>query len=172
MCVRTARPLALVGSLLLLGTFFEIGFMVNMSASLPRGLYRRVDAPAMRGAIVIVCLPAGIAALGRSRAYLHRGSCPDESEAVGKRVVAITGDRVAAGPDGVYVNGRHLPGSERLSRDSAGRPMASVDRPDLPLQPAELWLMGDDPRSWDSRYFGPVQVDAVVAVVEPVWTWE
>ncbi len=37
--------------------------------------------------------------------------------------------------------------------------------------PDDVWLFGlHDARSWDSRYFGPVPVNAVRGAVEPVIT--
>jgi len=150
----------------------KLNVMVNVTASIPAGIYGRKDVQPTRGAFVVVCLPARVAALGRERGYVQAGQCPGRAEPVGKRLVALGGDRVGSGSGGITIEGCHLPDSEPLERDSSGRLMAWVERDELPLQPAEVWLMGDDRRSWDSRYYGPVPVESVVAVVEPLWTWE
>jgi type IV secretory pathway protease TraF len=38
------------------------------------------------------------------------------------------------------------------------------------VESGQLWLLsGHDPRSFDSRYFGPISVSSVQAVARPVW---
>ena len=40
------------------------------------------------------------------------------------------------------------------------------------LQPDELLVLGEHPDSFDSRYFGPIKVDQVIAEVWPLWIFE
>ncbi len=40
------------------------------------------------------------------------------------------------------------------------------------LEADELLVLGEHPDSFDSRYFGPIKIDQVVAEVWPVWTFE
>jgi len=43
----------------------------------------------------------------------------------------------------------------------------------LRLAPSQLWVMSDtNGRSFDSRYFGPIDRAWVMEVVQPVMTWE
>jgi len=40
------------------------------------------------------------------------------------------------------------------------------------LEPDELLVLGEHPDSFDSRYFGPIKVDQVIAEVWPLWLFE
>jgi len=89
-------------------TGLRLGVGLNASRSAPRGVYRSVaDTPA-RGALVVVCLPAAVAAFGRARGYLGPGDCPGGAQPVLKRVGAIGGDVVELRSETVTVNGVRL----------------------------------------------------------------
>jgi len=167
---RRARRGALVAlagaaaALLCVGRF-------NTSASLPRGLYVELPrgwrgrAPA-RGELVVACAPAAAGELARRRGYLGDGPCAagaaGGAAALGKVVLAVGGDEVAFGEDGLAVNGRAVAASRAQGRDMAGRPLAHVPFGRRRLAPGELWLFAPyHPRSYDSRYFGPVGAAAV-----------
>src|SRR5439155_25992925 len=49
---------------------------LNVSPSVPLGLYRMVDEPVERGVLVVACGPLTAARLARESGYLIRGSCP------------------------------------------------------------------------------------------------
>jgi conjugative transfer signal peptidase TraF len=137
---------------------------LNLSPSLPLGVYRPVNAPVTRGAIVVVCLPLAIGRLARERGYLGYGPCPGHVERLGKRVAAVAGDTVETHAEGVRINGFLIPGSRPLDTDSRGR---KLPRPEerIVVQPGELFLLAtDNRRSFDSRYFGPVAVTDLVVV--------
>jgi conjugative transfer signal peptidase TraF len=144
---------------------------VNVSASVPRGLYRTVDTVPTRESLVAACLPPEAARVGLERGYLAAGHCPGGAQAVLKRVAAVAGDLVEVSPAGVRVNGRPLPNSAPAAVDSRGRPLAHVVWGQHAVRTGELWLIStEDPRGWDSRYFGPVLVAAVRSVARPVLT--
>lgn len=145
------------------------GVRVNVSPSLRLGVYRVAHAPVVRGATVLLCLPAAVASIARARGYLWRGACVGGVAPVGKVVVATAGDTVDVTTRGVWVNGRLLARSAPFSVDTRGRPlMPALGR--WVLVRGELWTYGDaDPRSFDSRYFGPVNADDVRAVIVSVF---
>ncbi len=154
---------------------------VNTSGSLPRGVYLEVPrgwlgrAPA-RGDLVLACPPAAGAELGRRRGYLGEGPCPAGAGGggrgvapLGKLVLAVAGDEVAFGEAGLAVNGRPVAGSRPLPRDSAGRPLAHQPFGRRRLAAGEVWLFSPfHPRSYDSRYFGPVVAGAIRGWLMPV----
>jgi type IV secretory pathway protease TraF len=40
------------------------------------------------------------------------------------------------------------------------------------IPPGEVWLVSTfSPRSWDSRYFGPVPASAIVSALTPLWVF-
>lgn len=144
--------------------------------SLPRGLYwlteRAVDDESIfPGDLVLVCLPEAAARLGRARRYLRSGSCPGAAEPVGKRVVAVAGDRVLVEVSGVRVNGRLLVDSRVRSVDSGGRPLDHLAGGSFLLGEGQLWLFSSHPLSWDSRYYGPVDERQVRGCLLLLWTW-
>ena len=171
---RSVRRLGSVGlSVALVGVFVgTLGSVarLNVSPSAPVGLYRTVDRPVGRGDLVVACVPVVAARLARERGYLAGGACPGHVQPVLKRVGAIPGDMVAVFPDGVTVNGRRLPGSATAAVDSRGRILSHAPWGAVVVATDEVWLLTTDvPRSWDSRYFGPVSLDSV-RVVRPLLT--
>ena len=143
----------------------------------PPGIYRATaqqpGSRLARGELVLACLPEALARFALERGYLARGAgCGDGIEPVGKRIGALAGDMVALAPDYVAVNGKRLPNSASRARDSRSSPVPHVAFGTHTVRRGEVWLFGDaDPRSWDSRYFGPVAISDVRAELQPVITW-
>ncbi len=148
-----ARPLGFAAVVLCAGVVASrLGLTLNFTASLPRGVYQRVDPALKRGALVLVCLPLPWAVLARERGYLGRGSCPGGTEPLGKRVAALEGDEVELTPLGLRVNGRLLPNTAPLSLDSQGRPMPRPKRTRLELAPREILVFTSYPKSFDNGF--------------------
>jgi conjugative transfer signal peptidase TraF len=146
------------------------GLRVQHTGSLPRGLYRTVRGPLVRGAIGMWCLPEVTARWARARGYLHGGGCPGDAEPVGKVVLAVAGDTVGLDVDGVRLNGRAVHGTGLVARDARGRMMSHAAFGVYVLPPGWVWLWSPyTERSFDSRYFGPVPTGALVSLVRPVW---
>jgi type IV secretory pathway protease TraF len=83
---------------------------VNLSASLPRGLYR-LDPACGRAALspgdfVLACPPAAFARLASARGYLPPGPCPGGTQPLGKLVLALPSDRLDLGPAGIALDPR------------------------------------------------------------------
>ena len=70
------------------------GFRVNMSASVPQGIYRISNAPFSPGDMAGVCLPSDWSLLAMERGYIGTGSCPDGSQPLVKHVAGLPGDAV------------------------------------------------------------------------------
>jgi conjugative transfer signal peptidase TraF len=143
---------------------------VNLSGSMPRGIYVLTQAPLRRGAIVAFCMDGDASVLALGRRYLGPGTCPDGREPLVKTVVAVAGDVVLTTRQSVDVNGVELAGSGSLEADSEGRPIGHYPFGRHAVGPDQFWVFSSAPRSWDSRYFGPVHVDQVIGTVEPVFT--
>ena len=165
-----------VAALLIGGTLASAriaGLRLNQTPSMPRGVWRvsRIAGPLDRGQIVTVCPPDIKAVrLGAERGYVPQGDCPGGYEALVKPIAAVQGDLVEVAAAGVRVNGRQVDGSAQLDQDSAGRPLRAYPAGAYQVAPGEVWLLsGHDPRSFDSRYFGPVAVENVQGTARPVW---
>jgi type IV secretory pathway protease TraF len=79
-----------------------------------------------------------------------------------KRVAGMPGDIVRVTPRGSYINGHLVPNSAPVPPDHF--PYGTYV-----LGPYELWLLGQDPMSWDARYYGPTPITLVNAVAQPIW---
>jgi conjugative transfer signal peptidase TraF len=144
------------------------GLWVNVTQSLPIGVYRITGGPIRRRSYVLACAPAWAAALAYERGYIWRGPCPGGTAYLGKLVAAIAGDTVELDEGGLTVNRRPLPRSAPLLRDARGRVLPQL-RGRWIVPPGFAWLWaGWNARSFDSRYFGAVPLTGVRAVVRPL----
>lgn len=172
---RAARAVALAAATAMLGaSAFAIvgsGLRVNFTASMPLGIYRLEPLPATgvaRGMLVAVCAPNDAADLGRRRGYLSTGPCPQDTEPLLKTVAGVPGDDVAVSADGVAVNGCPLTDSRPIASDRAGRQISAWPRGDYHLGRGQIWLYAGNPRSWDSRYWGPAATADLLALAVPL----
>lgn len=152
---------------------WAFGFYVNTTRSIPLGVYLRSDSSIRTGSYVSFCPPKNdIFDTAKKRGYIRAGFCPGGYGYVMKRVAAVGGDVVDVADEGVRVNGRLLPLSKPRLTDKAGRPMPKQQGQEWTLRPSEYLLMSDiNPISFDGRYFGPVSVQQIRDVIQPVWTW-
>ena len=158
-----------VGVFAVAATGYGLALRLNLTDSIPPGLYRVVDQPFGRGSTVLACLPKPVADFARSRGYVPRGSCEDGSAPVGKRVAAVAGDTIEVLDRGVLVNGQLLPNSAPLARDSQGRALPRLPTAIHVVRSGEVWLVSShSTRSYDSRYFGGIPESRITARVEPV----
>src|SRR6266566_4524667 len=162
--MTSPRMLAGAGSLLLatMVTWFA-GVRVNLSGSMPIGLYRVSSAPPMRGAMVLACLPVDVAVFAKSRGYVPNGGCPS----------AMAGDSVEVTSEGLLLNGRPVRNTRPLAVDAAGRSLRRFPDGTYIVAQDEVWLYSPySTRSFDSRYFGPLHVSSIRSRVLPLWTVE
>jgi conjugative transfer signal peptidase TraF len=148
------------------------GFRLNLTGSMPVGLYLTSAVAPSRDAIVLTCLPPNVAAFARERGYVPRGGgCPGSVLPVGKPIVAIAGDTVTVTPSGLFVNGRPVPNSQPLAVDRQGRPLPQLAVGRYVVRPGAVWVVSSYSRfSFDSRYFGAIETRRVRASVRQLWT--
>jgi len=132
----------------------------NASGSVPPGLYRIAPGPVGRGDLVLIRLPPNIAELADRRGYLPK------SAYLIKFVSAVGGERVCRVGDRVVARGTIV--VRALRRDSRGRRMPAWHGCRR-LAPGHLFVLGDDPHSFDSRYFGAVSASNIVGRAVPIW---
>lgn len=136
----------------------------NPSDSVPRGWYRIGPADSLHaGSIVLTRLPADAAALAAQRGYL-----PERIPLL-KRVGAMEPQQVCIEGRTVRIDGVAV--ATALKADQRGR-LLPVWQQCRALRDGELFLLSTtNPVSFDSRYFGPVAVSAVIGSAQPLWTW-
>ena len=132
--------------------------LFNATPSVPRGFYARTDAPVLEGALVTV--RAGDVAGD----YAAVRQFTDDGNRFIKRVAARVGVRVCAEGESVTVGEVAY---ARQRRDSLGRALPTWEGCHV-LHDGEVFLMGDTPDSFDSRYFGVVREDAIEGVWRPL----
>jgi conjugative transfer signal peptidase TraF len=171
--LRWARSLWwLIGLGTLIAATWIGGLRLNLTRSMPIGLYRITRGLPVRGATVLVCLPSDIAAFARKRGYVpHGGVCAHGTVPIGKVVLGVSGDTVTVLPAGLLLNGAPVPNSRTLASDHLGRSLPRLPYGTRVLGCGTLWLHSPySAWSFDSRYFGPVHREFVVAVVRPMLT--
>lgn len=143
------------------------GVRLNLTGSLPIGLYVVTHGPPVRGAVVLVCLPETWAELASRRGYVPNGnSCPGGMMPVGKPVFALPGDTVEVTATGLTLNGRPVANTRPLPFDRRGRPLPRLEAGAHVVGAGELWIVSRySPFSFDSRYFGAVPLADVRARV-------
>jgi conjugative transfer signal peptidase TraF len=157
------------GTLAALAAASATGLHVNTTLSMPAGIWQKQP---YTGSLhdsdaVVVCLqPSDLV-----RRYIGPGSCPDGLEPLLKTVGAVAGDIVTLGPGGASVNGKTIPNTAPMSRDAAGRPLPAYPAGTYRVREGEVFLLSShDPRSFDSRYFGPISTNIIVANATPILT--
>jgi conjugative transfer signal peptidase TraF len=168
---RAAGLVALLAVVTVLAaTKYARPWAINSSPSMPVGIYewRPVDRAIARGDTVVVCAPPSVTAFAAAHHYLGPGPCSSNTEYLLKLVAAVGGDVVDLGPRTIGINGRCLVTGVTLEHDHAGHVLPRVARGRYRLGPQQLWLWATDARSFDSRYFGPVDARGVVHLAAPV----
>jgi len=153
-----ATGLAVSSLLAVVGASHFIGFNSSPSAA-PVGFYWRTAPRPGRGKLVEFCLPEDVAVFAEARGYIGHGSCPGDSESLGKIVTGMPGDVVTVDAAGA------------LKTDSAGRPMEHFPFGPYRVRAGEVWVHGTARNSFDSRYFGPVPIANIRASLEALVTW-
>lgn len=147
---------------------------MNTTASLPLGFYRALPKPKALavGQTWTVCVPRHWTRYGLHRGYLDPGGdCPGGSQALIKKIAALPGQVVTVTKTGVRIDGHLWPMSTPLTRDTAGRPLAP-DYGAHTIQPGTVWVMGLNPKAWDSRYFGAIPEVDLLSREKAVLTWQ
>jgi conjugative transfer signal peptidase TraF len=132
----------------------------NASASVPPGLYRIRSGPVHRGDVVLIRLPPRIADLAERRGYLPK------SAYLIKFIIGVTGDRVCRFGGRVFVKGAFR--ARAFSRDRRHRHMP-VWHGCYRLASGQVFVLAEDPDSFDSRYFGPLSHHHIIGRGARIW---
>jgi len=145
------------------------GLRINTSPSLPMGLYIiTADAGAD---LVEFCPVEPFATLSIVRGYRDPGTCSDGAAPLLKPVIASAGDVVEVSARGISVNGELLLNTAPLTRDTKGRHLEAWPSGRYAVDPGTIWVASSyHPRSFDSRYFGPVSTAAIRCRLKPFLT--
>lgn len=128
---------------------------------MPLGIYVKKFSAVQRGDIVAVCLDSWHTQLGLQHHYLRPGATCNGSEPLIKKVVAIPGDDVQLTDHYIKVN-QNFYFYPTFYQDNQGNPLAVFPRGIYQAQ-NKYWLLGtQNPHSWDSRYWGPINPEKII----------
>jgi type IV secretory pathway protease TraF len=169
---RTALVLAgVLLTVMTLAWLYDVGpgrqreLKVNLTSSLPVGLYwcQRIAESAMLSPGTLVAFdppPWIIDDLHKVAPHLHLHTML-------KEIIAAEPDTVCLQGRDVTVNGAVIAQRPLLETYPLMGPTGC-----MLLEHEQLFLMGTDPRSYDSRYFGPAERAWMQSTCTPVLTWE
>jgi len=140
---------------------FPKRFVWNASPSVPTGLYWITNGTPKRGDIVLVELTEPYRTIADQREYL-----PRNLPAL-KRVRALSGDEVCRFGRKIFISREFVSVAQLHDIRGLKLPEWSGCRT---LKPGEVFLLTDHPKSFDGRYFGPVDRSAITGIAHPVWT--
>jgi conjugative transfer signal peptidase TraF len=168
-----ARSLIVVSFLFAIGIFVAwiAGYRVNVTSSYPLGIWRlEANRSISQGSLVLLCPPdTPLFQAAKGFGVLRAGGCPGGYAPLLKRLAAGPGDFVEVQEDGVSVNGRLISNSLPLQHDSQGQTLPRTEEKGW-VPDGEAWFLSDyNPRSFDSRYFGPVSMAQIQGTMVPVW---
>lgn len=137
---------------------YAAGLRINHTPSLPVGLWqlKPVQEPLRPGEIASFCPPEGAALReAKRRGWIDAGECPGGYQPMLKQVAAVGGSLVEVDEDSVHIDGQAIAGAGRLPLANA------IPTGAYRLSPGQFWALSLFPRSFDSRYFGPVPMDNI-----------
>lgn len=155
-------------------------WVFNTTDCLPLGIYKEQPAPThLRvGEIVEFCpdLSNSVVSFAAGRNWLKK-SYGDNACSVGgyaplmKKVAALPGDIVTVTKYGVAINGVSVPHALMLQRTLGGAGIPNIGYGSYTVPAGQFFALADnDPRAFDSRYFGAVKVSEVTHIATPVLT--
>ena len=154
---RAALSIILLGATLA-ALFCSGKLLLNTSASVPLGLWWKVDGALNIGDVVKVPVEAFKATDWVPEEYWRKNAW-GHNKAFLKRITGLSGDLIEAGEYGLLrINGQLIPNSAPLSADRAGRPLKAFPLPTR-LASDEIWLLSDSPLGFDSRYLGAAKLE-------------
>lgn len=96
---------------------------------------------------------------------------PHKKELLFKKIVAINGDFVEVNQNGVFINNAPLPNSKIFNKDSQGNPLPFKPFKKF-LKSNEYFVMGEHIKSYDSRYFGTINIkNNQINKLKPILLW-
>lgn len=151
----------------ILSTFF-LGFRWNMSPSFPIGIWKitgKFNLQQDMGKVVIFNPKGWYEFYGDGLRMGWTG----KPLPLMKRVVAKAGDQIDISKEGVRINNELLPNSIPIFRDSKRNTLPIAES--TTLSKGMIWVMSDNQKGFDSRYFGPISEELIIGVATPIQVW-
>jgi type IV secretory pathway protease TraF len=133
-------------------------YVVNLTPSAPRGIWRRLTLPAEieRGMWVLLPVPASV------EPWLPSGTT------LLKPVAAVAGDVVCVQEETLWILGTSY---GQVYTEAHEKPLPHLEEGCSVVEAGHVFLASEAPRSIDSRYFSAVPIAMLRARALPLWTW-
>jgi type IV secretory pathway protease TraF len=147
-----------LGGLVLAAVVSTRWIRLNLSPSVPRGVYRLAPVPAAltHGHLVVLPVPVSLRPWQRRWVPLL------------KPVAAVAGETVCHLQHTLYVHGVDF---GPIYREAHGHALPQIAEGCFVVPEAHVFLASLTPKSLDARYFGPTPVQALTAQALPLLTW-
>lgn len=132
---------------------FPKKLIYNASASAPIGFYWLDERPVKRGDYVLTRVPESARDLIEKRDYL-----PPDVPLI-KHIAGVSGDEICREKGAILINGKAVAVAQ--THDGLGRPLP-IWQGCWVLSGDEVFLLQDHPRSFDGRYFGPIDRQLII----------
>jgi len=141
------------------------GVAINITPSMPLGLYIKQSGDIKPGDIVAVCLTESERNFGLQRHYITKGNRCSGADPLNKKIMAVPGDKVILADEYIKINQQKYFYPTKY-RDSQKRPLKVYPRGEYQHG---YWIIGtNDKSSWDSRYFGPIEKAQILEKLRPL----
>lgn len=157
-------------TLILLSIAWVLGFRINVTPSLPYGIYQITAKPVAPGGLASFCLASEFSNLARERGYLAVGSCPSGLRPLLKEVAGLPGEVIGYRYGLITLNGQVLADTTHAVSDSQGRPLPTSHLRTGVIPQGQALMLAQRSDSFDSRYFGLVPLDDL-QWVKPILTF-
>ncbi|HAU1091240.1 TPA: conjugative transfer signal peptidase TraF [Legionella pneumophila] len=151
--------------------FHSMGFKINLTESIPIGLYRITGTEPLKNAYVIFCPDdRKTFRLAKNRGYIDPGLYCNGYGYLMKKIVAVSGDVLSTTNEGVYVNQMLTPYSKPKLQDGMNRTLPQWQVMNYQLQEDEIMTMTSQSEwSFDGRYYGLVHTRQIKGMITPIW---
>lgn len=148
-----------LGALTLLNTHC---LLVNLSASMPRGVWWCEKGGGVGSSMVAITPPEEAVARG----------CARQGQLLLKHVWARPGEEVCIEGRALYKGGAPNRSISTSLLSSQGQLLRLGFQGCKVVKEGELFVLGQHPSSCDSRYFGPIKTDRIVGAITPLLIWD
>ncbi len=161
---RLIVGISLLGFFLMTIWFAPRVLFLNLSRSIPRGLYLRVPLGTVKVGETVAYMPTDdVVMLMREREWIADGQEPLPFL---KYIGGLPGDSFSAQGHRFFINGKYV--GEILDADIKGQALPQL-RGEHEIQEWEFLPLASNPNGFDGRYTGCVPFNRIIAKVVPVW---
>ncbi len=157
------------------------GLIINVTPSMPIGLYRLSSLPRRLhdSMIVYLCPPSPARNLAMMQAVRGhwlltspRSTCSAHLVPFIKQIGATPGQTVTLTMRGTSIDGHPLPATAIKHFAKNGQPMIHQKPGSYQMKSGQVWVWDNSsPWAYDSRYWGPLPVANILKQARPVLTW-